>query len=234
MSDTANPLPHIDMPDGQQQVLFLDTDGIKYDDHGDPTSATVCEECARFWRKNKLPPLSYANGTYVGAVPAQLHDLTFIEEFIIARCRAKCWIVHLKEDKNSEHAPVAASDQRGFKKHVIVYPQRPEALATVLPSSLEEILMPICIMFVGSSRPTKQWLEQKAKPLAVRRERIRAALLWLKEHNPFYSEVVIDEGAIQQLPHDGILPYEIQCIQPNEGQDALTSSTRRTCSLPNT
>ncbi|KAI0731011.1 hypothetical protein C8Q76DRAFT_588662, partial [Earliella scabrosa] len=169
-------------------------------------SVTVCNECCRYWKRNKLPPLSYANGTFLGDVPSELRELTFIEESIIAQCRAKCWVVHLREEKDSEDAPVTAQHQRGFKGHVIIYPQRPETLVKILPASLEEILTPICVIFVGSSPPTKEWLKEKAKPLAVRRERILRALLWLKENNPFYSDVNIDYEAIRRLPEDGLLP----------------------------
>ncbi|KAI0717172.1 hypothetical protein C8Q76DRAFT_616571, partial [Earliella scabrosa] len=186
-------------------------------------SVSVCSECSRCWKRGKTPPLSYANGTYLGDVPEALRDLTFIEESIIAQTRAKCWIVHLREEKDSEDAPVTAHHQRGFKGHIIVYPQRPENLTKLLPASLDEILTPICVIFVGSSRPTNKWLKEKARPLAVRRERILRALQWLKANNPFYADVDINYAALEQLPEDDVLPYEVQCIPPSVGQDTLTS-----------
>ncbi|KAI0708656.1 hypothetical protein C8Q76DRAFT_627620, partial [Earliella scabrosa] len=196
---------------------------MEFNECGQPVSVNVCAECSRSWKRNKLPPLAYANGTFLGDVPPELRDLTFIEESIIAQSRAKCWIVHLREDKDSDDTPVTAHHQRGFKGHIIVYPQRPETLLKVLPASLEKIMTPICVIFVGSSRPTREWLKEKAKPLAVRRERILRALQWLKANNPFYADVEIDYNAVDQLPEDGLLPYEIQCIEASEGQDTLLS-----------
>ncbi len=50
---------------------------------------------------------------------------------------------------------------------------------------------------------------EKAKPLIVRRERVRAALRWLKIHNPLYADVIIDEEALDNLPVLDIAPVEI-------------------------
>ncbi|KAI0686393.1 hypothetical protein C8T65DRAFT_591195, partial [Cerioporus squamosus] len=119
------------------------------DSTGAILDASICPDCSRYLARDSVPPLSYANGLYLGPVPPELRDLTFIEEAIVARARAKCWIVHLKEDKDNADTPALAYHQRGFKGHIIVYPQRPEELATVLPLPVEDIITPICIVFVG-------------------------------------------------------------------------------------
>ncbi len=49
---------------------------------------------------------------------------------MIALCRAKCYVIQLKEDITEfEDATV----QRGVKGHVIVYPQHPTNVALSLP-----------------------------------------------------------------------------------------------------
>ena len=106
----------------------------------------------------------------LGDIPAQLKYLTIVEEAMIARCRAKCWIIQLKED-NAEFGS-SPNAQRAVKGHVIIYPQRPSAIASILPPPIDEISTPICVIFVGSSPPTDEWLHEKAKPLAVRHEKI--------------------------------------------------------------
>ncbi|KIO19383.1 hypothetical protein M407DRAFT_223170 [Tulasnella calospora MUT 4182] len=165
------------------------------------------------------PRLALANKLYLGDVPMELQDLTMVEEAMIARCRAKAWIVQRKE--TNVGMPNA---QRGLKGHIIIYPQRPEALATILPPSLEEVLTPICVIFVGSAPPSKEWLEQHAKPLTVRKEKIRSALLWLKAHKPLYSEIDINHAMIDSLPESSILPYHIEHQRPSDaGLDVLTS-----------
>ncbi|EIM85237.1 uncharacterized protein STEHIDRAFT_59941, partial [Stereum hirsutum FP-91666 SS1] len=139
---------------------------------------------------------------------------------MIARCRAKCWIVQLKEENSDIQLPTA---QRGIKGHIIVYPQRPENIASVLPPSIEDIITPICVIFVGSKPPTDEWLREKAKPLSVRREKVRSALMWLKSHNPLYKDVEIDHNVLNSLENEQILPFHIEHVLPSNASDSLTS-----------
>ena len=85
------------------------------------------------------------------------------------------------------------------------YPQNPSQLATVLPPALEDIITPICVVFVGAEPPSKEWLRTKAKPLIVRRERVRRALEWLKRNNTLYEDVTIDQTALQRLPEEDVI-----------------------------
>ncbi|KZV97591.1 hypothetical protein EXIGLDRAFT_607874, partial [Exidia glandulosa HHB12029] len=146
---------------------------------------------------------------------------------MIALCRAKAWIVHLKQDDASEeeglpgtHRPWA---QRGMRGHIITYPQHPEHIATLLPPSLDEIAARIAVIFVGSSPPTAEWLRSKAKPLSVRADKVRAALLWLKDHNPLYRDVELNYQVLDQLHLDATIPFDVQHISPNRAEESLTS-----------
>ncbi|OSD06277.1 hypothetical protein PYCCODRAFT_1442534 [Trametes coccinea BRFM310] len=103
--------------------------------------------------------------------------MTFIEEQIIARCCAKACIVYLRPDGEDDDAPVLVSNQRGLKGHVIVHPQRPEKLVSVLPPSLGDILTPIYVIF-----------------------RILDVLRWLNSHNPLLHHLVLPQNDL--LPHD--------------------------------
>ncbi|KAJ7467259.1 hypothetical protein B0H11DRAFT_1715012, partial [Mycena galericulata] len=107
--------------------------------------------------------------------------------------------------------------------YVIVYPQKPSAIAKVLPSSIEEVITPICVIFVGSSPPTER-LQKKAKPLTVRKEKVLNALAWLSKHNPLYKDVEINARVFDGLPDKTILPFHIQHVIPSGGIDATTSS----------
>ncbi|KAJ7637332.1 hypothetical protein DFH06DRAFT_902807, partial [Mycena polygramma] len=139
---------------------------------------------------------------------------------MIALCRAKCWIIQLREDDGDTSIPIS---QRGVKGHIIVYPQRPSAVAQTLPPPIEDIVTPICVVFVGSQAPTAEWLREKATPLVVRKERVQKALAWLKIHNHLYRDVAIDNAALDQIPDESILPFHIQHIIPNAGIDMTTS-----------
>ncbi|KAJ7643140.1 hypothetical protein DFH06DRAFT_920307, partial [Mycena polygramma] len=139
---------------------------------------------------------------------------------MIALCRAKCWIIQLREDDSETTIPIS---QRGVRGHIIVYPQRPSAIAQTLPPAMTDIVTPICVIFVGSNPPTAEWLREKATPLVVRKERVQNALAWLKKHNHLYHEVAVDQEALAQLPDESILPFHIQHIVPSNGIDITTS-----------
>jgi len=87
-----------------------------------------------------------------------------VEEAMIARARAKSWIVRLQETEANTPSPTA---QRALKGHTIIYPQDPDKLTAVLPPPIGETLTFICVIFVGSSKLTNEWLRDKAKPLVL-------------------------------------------------------------------
>jgi hypothetical protein len=88
---------------------------------------------------------------------------------------------------------------------------------------IDEIVSPICVIFVDSSPPSPEWLCDKAKPLAVHANKVQRALIWLKNHNPLYSHIDIDHDTLDSLPENGILPFHIEHVLPNENKDALIS-----------
>ncbi|KAJ7127742.1 hypothetical protein C8R44DRAFT_529044, partial [Mycena epipterygia] len=139
---------------------------------------------------------------------------------MIARCRSKCWIIQLKEENQGL---VLQNTQRGIKGHIIIYPQQPSRVADILPPPIEEITSPICVLFVGASPPSPEWLREHAKPLAVSATRVRNALQWLKEHNPLYSDIKINEDCLQHLEKNSVLPFNVEHIRANAANDTATS-----------
>ncbi|KAJ6516521.1 hypothetical protein DFH09DRAFT_1247240 [Mycena vulgaris] len=146
---------------------------------------------------------------------------------MVALCRAKCWIIQLRDE--DPHIPTT---QRGVRGHIIVYPQQPSAVATTLPPSIEDIITPVCVIFVGSKPPTADWLKNKATPLIVRKERVMKALDWLKIHNHLYRDVLIDRAVLRDHDDNELLPFHIQHIIPSAGIDATTSDYVPGSSLP--
>ncbi|KAF8069334.1 hypothetical protein FPV67DRAFT_1410807, partial [Lyophyllum atratum] len=153
----------------------------------------------------------------LGDVPPELADLTSVEESLIALCHTKCWILHLKDSDTK------GVSQRAVRGHVMVYPQNPGVVADILPPSIEQITAYMCIMFVGSVRPTDEWLREHATPLAVRANKVRRALVWLKAHNHLYSHITINESVLLQLPEDGLLDYHIELVSSSSNQESLVS-----------
>ncbi|KAG2146371.1 uncharacterized protein EDB93DRAFT_1240851 [Suillus bovinus] len=143
---------------------------------------------------------------------------------MIARCHAKCWIIQLKEENQDLQL---SSNQRGMKGHIIIYPQRPEGIANILPPPVSDIITPICVIFVGSCPPTREWLEEKAKPLIAQREKVRAALVWLKKHNRLYKDVIIDFDVLNSMEEKTLMPFRVDHVLPNDAHDSLTSNMMR-------
>ncbi|KAF9014230.1 hypothetical protein BDQ17DRAFT_1386702 [Cyathus striatus] len=110
---------------------------------------------------------------------------------MIAHCHSKSLIIQL-----------------GIKGHVIIYPQSPTQLLNVLPPTLDDVVMHIC-------------LRDKAIPLVVRKEKVRKALEWLKTNNPLYSGITIDVSNLNQLHSHFIPPFDIQLVHDNENMNTL-------------
>jgi uncharacterized protein DUF6570 len=195
---------------GPLKDVVIDSEGVivgQNDDNDTDVQLLLCKQCFSCVKRDKIPALSLANSMYLGPIPSELKDLTVIEEAMIARCRAKCWVVQLKEEIQSIITP---DSQRGMKGHIIIYPQRPSEIAKLLPPSKQDILTPVCVLFIGSTPPTTEWLREKAKPLCVRREKVRAALKWLKINNPLYRDVTINDSVLNEFEDIEFLPFHVE------------------------
>ncbi|KAJ7205792.1 hypothetical protein GGX14DRAFT_397490 [Mycena pura] len=133
--------------EGPLRDLLVDPDGVSFPPSGGIPTLSLCTSCYSSLKNKKMPPLSLANKNFLGPVPEELKDLTVIEEAMIARCRSKCWIVQLKEE-NQDLA--LATTQRGVKGHIIIYPQQPSKLSQILPPPIEDIVSPVCALFIGA------------------------------------------------------------------------------------
>ncbi|EIW81883.1 hypothetical protein CONPUDRAFT_53439, partial [Coniophora puteana RWD-64-598 SS2] len=190
--------PPVPVLPGAAHDLLLDPLGVRVDANGEVV-LSMCSVCKRDLSKSKLPRLALANNNYLGPVPAELHDLTVVEEAMIALCRPKTCIVQLSDPQ--ETAPISHATANLRSKNYSIGP-----IATCLPASTEDITTMICVLFVGSTPPTAEWMQTHAKPLLVRREKVRAALQWLKRNNHHYRHIQIDDIVINNLPVSGILP----------------------------
>ncbi|KAJ4472790.1 hypothetical protein C8J55DRAFT_389475, partial [Lentinula edodes] len=138
---------------------------------------------------------------------------------MIARCQAKSYIIRLKEE-GMPNTPIL---QRALKGNIIIYPQQPSAIAKILPPNLNDIACAICVIFIGSTRPTDEWLKTKAKPLAVRPAIVHSNLEWLKIHNVLYHDVQINYELLDTLSSTYTLPVHVEYMESSEVDDSLTS-----------
>ena len=116
--DSEVTAPALPSPIPLMEDVILDPAGIRYDSNLSDVHLTLCKSCKSSITSGCVPALSLANHMVLGETPAQLKDLTIVEEAMIAKCRAKCWIVQLKE----ENAEIGSSPsaQHAVKGHVII------------------------------------------------------------------------------------------------------------------
>ena len=217
--EVAHLTPPMPFADGILDGVLVDPDGVLCGTDGS-VSLLLCPPCKNALFRGKLPRFSLANLNILGNVPPELSDLTLVEELIVARCRAKLCVVKLQDHRDDVDLPTV---QRGIRGHVIIFPQHPETVSNLMPAALSDIIAPICVIFCGSTKPSLQWLKEKARPLVVRREAVLKALQWLRTHNLLYRDVVIDAVRLSALPEEDVLNYNVEHVPLSIASRTLVS-----------
>ena len=121
-------------------------------------------------------------------MPKELQDLTQVKEMLI--CRAfPVMQVYLKP----------RSGTTSYKGHVATLPHNVQNVANILPRAPKDLPV-IVFVFKGSG--------EKNKNIKVRRQKVLDALLWLKQNNPLYKSIEIDETRIESLPQEDYINIE--------------------------
>jgi hypothetical protein len=118
-------------------------------------------------------------------VPNELQNLTQIEEMLIARA-LPIMRVYIKP-----------GGQRGYSGHCINLPQNVKELAMSLPIYPKDLAV---IIVKAKGR------ENTFRDVTVRKQKVHNALVWLINNNPHYSELLINEDALNSLPENGVPP----------------------------
>jgi len=96
--------PPMAFADNPLEGVLVERGGVFCDDaHG--MYLALCPPCKSALSRNRLPRFSLANLNVVGPVPAELKDLTLVEEIIVARCRAKLCIIKLQDHRDDVELP---------------------------------------------------------------------------------------------------------------------------------
>ena len=125
-----------------------------------------------------------------GPVPVELQGLTQTEEMLIARA-LPIMRVYIKP-----------GGQSGYSGHCLNLPQHVQELASILPRYPRDLSI-IIVKIKGK--------DNTFKDVKVRREKVHHALLWLLKSNPHYSNVTINQHALESLPIDGV-PSDIMTV----------------------
>ncbi|KAJ6623612.1 hypothetical protein B0H10DRAFT_1716996, partial [Mycena sp. CBHHK59/15] len=155
-----------------------------------------CARCVKARRFFKIPLYSWANGCWIGEIPAALYGLTYAEELVIARAHTtKCWV-----KINSRFGPPILH-QRSASGNVCIHPHDISTIATVLPRPISALYDEIVVIFVTDEHKATAEMFKRT-PFLVRRGRILQALSWLKANNRLYSDIIIDLVALAEYPAD--------------------------------
>jgi hypothetical protein len=149
----------------------------------------VCPGCAESLDKNKMPTLALANGLWIGDIPAELQDLTYAEQLLIARVRHNRCIVKV------------SSGMFKMRANAISFSNPMPKIYNVLPPPVEEIDEVLAFIYTGPCKPTKA--DFKRTPMLVRRLKVSKALYWLKLNHIDYYDCEISEKNLASYPEDG-------------------------------
>ena len=154
-----------------------------------PRSPYMCSRCSR--DKKSLKKFSCKNSMIPSSVPNELQNLTQVEEMLIARALPIMRVY------------VKPGGQRGYSGHCINLPQNVKNLAKFLPRYPKDLTV-IIVKVKGR--------DNTFKDVTVRKQRMHDALVWLINNNAQYSEVLVNEDALNVLPENGV-PSELMTVE---------------------
>ena len=140
-------------------------------------SKDVCRRCSL--DKNHYKLFSNDNNMDPGLVPAELTDLSVVEQQLICRISPAIHVHMLK------HGGIASSG------HCVTFPQDVNEPAQIFPQLPHEI---------NIIRVRKTGKNDSSKEFRVRRYTVQSALQWLKTNNPAYSDIIISDERLNLLP----------------------------------
>jgi len=165
-----------------QNHVLIDKLGITQDKR-----IYLCHVCHNQLSKDHQPSEALANFRWVGPVPEELRDLTWIEELLIARVHVCGSIVRLGQRNN-------ASSFFGIKGHIVFLPQDTTRLIDLLPMSPACLSDMVKVIWTGKSKPDRSRLRSR---FTVRKDKVYNALKWLVDnHEDYRNNVTIDEERI--------------------------------------
>jgi hypothetical protein len=88
--------------------LLVDPESLGADPETAEPAIAVCHQCRIDLKAGRVPSLSVANNNYLSPIPPELKGLTVVEEAMVALCRAKCWIIQLRDGGGGSSIPTTS------------------------------------------------------------------------------------------------------------------------------
>ena len=152
----------------------------------------ICEGCVKSIRDEKLPRNSLANGLWIGKVPPELQDLSWMEKMMIARVNHNYCVVRFSMS--------GLVGLHKLKANAISFSVPMPKVYQCLPPTREELDEVIAFIYIGTVKPTKEdWVRT---PFLVRHRKVKAALDWLKLNHTDYAGIEISQERLDSYKED--------------------------------
>ena len=92
----------------------------------DANAVSICVKCHNCLSGGSLPTDALANFRWIGPVPEELKDLTWVKEALVARSHLFGRVFQLEERKHGEPA------YSSIKEHIVLVPQNTMRLLDIL------------------------------------------------------------------------------------------------------
>lgn len=150
----------------------------------------LCKKCATlknpnyYLDKNALPVWRDSVGNVMYSLPDELVGLSVAEKLLIQRVAVFVPLHHIK------------NGTMGLTGHVCAFEQNINGFLTSLPRLREDVTMLKVLKAMKAEIGSKSSV---TKAFRVRRRKVLEALKWLQTHNKEYSDVLIDESALDWI-----------------------------------
>lgn len=188
------------LPQGSAIRSLIETSGALECRECFPVSPEIgvplCSSCYKALVAGRVPRSCAVNNLAIGCFhryPEELRGRSPMEERLISLAQPYGWVTKIEISVERK----TSGDYRKLKKgHITVFPNKLESLVrNVLPAPVVEQKESMHVCFLG---PRQLLPKDLSFLLRVRPAKIRAALIWLKQHNPLYQEVEISTENLEQ------------------------------------
>ena len=177
-------------------------------------SVWICSRCKSSLKKHKLPPFASVNNMHVPPVPSQLSCLNSMERRLISLIQPFMKLI------------VLPYGQRALKGQTVNFPINTGEVCSSLPRTLDNA----GIVLIAPPRPGVSDSTETPVPqsyFSVRRPYVIRALQWLRQHNPLYRDIEIEEVS------DDASSFQSPDNEVELDAEGESSVIRRDLQLPN-
>lgn len=143
----------------------------------DKITLQICTDCHSGFQKSKMPKFALANKLYRGNLLKDFADISFVEQMVCEKIWNTAHITRVFQSNDSSHSKVFHGNTCAHEMNVI-------STASVLPCTPSDINDMLRVVFIGPGK-CKVWY--LGSMFCVRKIKIWAFLVWLKENNHLYS-----------------------------------------------